>query len=91
MVTIIFSVTVMLIAIFVQLNGESEIILKCSYLDPITIDILAFFGSIFLIVEGIARISEHKSASIKRQFTRILRVGLGFVILTLHTMQFIHK
>lgn len=89
--TIIFSFIVIVLAIFVQLKGESQITFSCSYLDPVTIDILAFLASIFLIVEGVARISEHKNASIKRQFTRILRIGIGFAVLTLHIMQFVHK
>ncbi|MBS3080503.1 hypothetical protein J4221_03455 [Candidatus Pacearchaeota archaeon] len=90
LVTFIFSLSAIILAIYVQINGQKSV-LGCSYLDPITIDILAFLASLFLIIEGMARIIEHPSASVKRQFTRIIRVSAGFAILTLHIMQFVHK
>ena len=86
----IFSIISIIIAIIVQLKGQSSVN-GCSYLDPITIDILAFTASLFLIIEGTARIIEHPNASLKRQFTRIIRVSAGFAILSLHIMQFVHK
>ena len=70
------------ISFIVQVKGSSQIEEKCSYLDPITIDILAFFVAIFLIVEGYHRINEHKNMSFKNQFTRSIRVVIGFAILT---------
>lgn len=93
--TLIFSfvscLVIVLIVTFVQLYGQSKILEACSYLDPAIIDYLAFFAALFLVVEGFARILEHPNASLKRQFTRVLRVVLGFAIITLHIIQFLHK
>ena len=85
-----FSFAFIILAIWIQISGQSGLN-GCSYLDPIIIDVLALLASLFLIIEGFARISEHKSASLKRQSTRILRICAGFSILTLHIMQFVHK
>ncbi|MBS3075237.1 hypothetical protein J4429_02140 [Candidatus Pacearchaeota archaeon] len=90
-IAIIFSIITIIIAIIIQLNGQSKITEKCSYLDPWTIDLLAFSAALFLVIEGFARIIEHPHASLKRQFTRIIRIMFGFSILTLHIIQFIHK
>jgi len=93
--TLILTLIVCIIAVgsatYVQLKAQSEVTEKCSYLDPITIDLLAFIAALFLFVEGIARIIEHPSASLKRQATRIIRVAFGAAIMTLHIIQFIHK
>ena len=88
-VTFVLSFISVIIATQIQLIGQKG--LSCSYLDPITIDIFALLLSIFLIIEGLARINEHKSASLKRQFTRMIRISAGFVILTLHIIQLVHK
>jgi len=90
-VTLIVCLIVIAIATYVQLTGQSKLTEKCSYLDPITIDLLAFTAALFLFVEGIIRIIEHSSASLKRQLTRIIRVAFGTAIMTLHIIQFIHK
>jgi|SRR3989344_2422063 len=87
----VFCFFIILFVISIQIRGENIINIRCSYLDPITIDILAFSAALFLIIEGFARILEHPSATIKRQFTRTLRIAFGFSILTLHIMQFVHK
>ena len=79
------------VAVLVQLNAINYVEERCSYLDPITIDIFAFILSFFLIIEGYYRISEHKNMSIKHQFTRSLRIAIGFTILTIHAIQFLHK
>ena len=79
---------------YVQLTGEEALgdnAAFCSYLDPLLIDILAIGIALFLIIEGFARIFEHPQATLKRQFTRFLRVGIGFAILTIHVLQFMHK
>jgi len=89
-ITFIVSLISILLAISIQLNGQKNVD-GCSYLDPIAIDILAFIGALFLIIEGLARICEHPSATVRRQSTRIIRVAAGFAILTLHIMQFMHK
>ncbi len=89
--TIGLSGLTILIAIFVQLFGQSKVTLVCSYLDPILIDVLAFSAAIFLVVEGIYRIIEHKDAQLKRQFTRSIRIAFGCAIITLHVIQFFYK
>lgn len=89
--TIIVSLITIITASLIQLYGQTKLINKCSYLDPIIIDLLAFTAALFLIIEGFARIIEHPHASVKRQFTRIIRIASGFAILTLHIIQFIHK
>jgi len=90
-VTSIISLIVILVAVYVQLTGANAVVLACSYLDPWVIDALAFLAAVFLVVEGYARIIEHPSASLSRQATRIIRVAFGFAILTLHTLQVLHK
>ena len=79
-----------LIVTIVQLNGQSNLE-KCTYLDPIAIDIAAFLAGIFLFVEGFYRVYENKKDSFKRQFTRALRIALGCTIITVHIIQFLHK
>lgn len=79
-------------AIFLQINAESKLDgTKCSYLDPIIVDYFAFGVAIFLIMEGIYRIAEHKDTKYTKQFTRSVRIAIGFIIVTLHIMQFFHK
>jgi heme/copper-type cytochrome/quinol oxidase subunit 4 len=89
--TFIICLIVIVVVTWVQLIGQSKISVGCSYLDPITIDLLAFFAALFLVIEGFARIIEHPNASIKRQLTRIIRIGFGCAITTLHILQFLHK
>ena len=89
--TLIVCLLVIVFVIYIQIYGQNKIAVGCSYLDPITIDFLAFFAALFLFVEGFARIIEHPNASIKRQLTRILRIAFGCAIMTLHIIQFIHK
>ena len=89
--TIIFSLIVTAIAVLIQIYGEADLTINCSYIDPFTIDLLAFLASIFLMIEGFYRIYEHKNALIKTQFTRAIRVAFGSAIFTLHSMQFIVK
>lgn len=90
-VTIILCLIIMVVVAVVQARGEDRLDERCSYLDPPLIDFLAFCASIFLVGEGLARIFEHRNASFKRQFTRILRIMFGCAILTLHIMHFIYK
>src|SRR3989344_6136133 len=89
--TIASCVIVILAVVYVQIYGQNKIVSGCSYLDPVTVDFLAFFAALFLVLEGFARIFEHKSASLKRQSTRIIRIAFGCAILTLHVIQFLHK
>ena len=76
---------------YVQINGQKEIDKNASYFDPITIDFLAFLLSGFLIIEGIYRIIEHRDAHVSRQFTRSIRVAIGFGVLTTHIIQALFK
>jgi len=89
--TIIISLIIIILVTLIQIYGQNKIVQGCSYLDPITIDFLAFFAALFLVIEGFARIFEHKKASLGRQSTRIIRIAFGFAIITLHVIQFIHK
>lgn len=89
--TLILSFITSLIAFIVQIKSQSKVEVLCSYIDPVLIDVLAFSGALFLISDGIYRIWEHKDANLKKQITRSVRIALGFAILTLHVMQFIHK
>jgi len=93
--TIILTVFLCLIVIvlvsFIQIYGQSEITQQCSYLDPVTIDLLAFFAALFLFFEGIIRVFKHSNETVKEQLTRVLRIAIGCAIITLHTIQFIHK
>lgn len=82
--------TVIGVALFIQLNGQNQVE-KCSYLDPITIDIFAFLAGLFLIGEGIYFIYKNKNLGMKNQIHRIIRVAFGCAIVTLHTIQFLHK
>ncbi|VVB79017.1 Uncharacterised protein [uncultured archaeon] len=89
--TFIFCLVVITIIVLVQLYGQNKISIGCSYLDPITIDFLAFFAALFLFIEGFARIFEHPNSTIKMQLTRTFRIAFGCAIMTLHIMQFLHK
>ena len=89
--TALLSLVSMILASIVQLYGESTLSVKCGYLDPVTIDLLAFSAALFLVIEGAYRIYEHEHAGLRTQFTRSVRVALGLTILTLHVIQFFHK
>ena len=82
--------TVIGVALFIQLSGQSQVE-KCSYLDPITIDIFAFLAGLFLIIEGLYSINKNKNFGVKNQIHRIIRVAFGCAIVTLHIIQFLHK
>ena len=89
--TLALCLIVIIITILIQLNGQKLVVEKCSYLDPVIIDILAFLVGIFLIFEGIYRLNEHKNMLIKNQFTRAVRIAIGCAIVTIHFIQYIHK
>ena|SRR3989338_3214150 len=86
----VLSTITMITAYTVQSTANSDIP-KCSYLDPIAVDILAFLAAVFLVVEGVYSIILHTEEPFKNQFSRSLRIAFGCAILTLHTMQFLHK
>lgn len=88
-ITFIFVVFVMIFIAIVQKSGENVLINNpCSYIDKEITDILAVSMALFLIIEGLYRMIEHKDYDLKYQLTRILQVGIGGAIITLHIMQF---
>jgi hypothetical protein len=89
--TFSFCFLVIILALIVQLKGQSFLSSGCSYLDPITIDLLAFGVAVFLLIEGVYRINEHKNMGVKKQLTRIIRIGIGCAIITLHVLQVLYK
>jgi len=91
LITFTVCIAVIVFVTYIQITGQNKITSGCSYLDPITIDLLAFFAALFLFVEGFFRIVEHPGASLPRQFTRIIRIAFGCAIMTLHIIQFMHK
>ncbi len=89
--TISLCLIAIIIALTIQLTGQSFVEGGCSYLDPITIDLLAFVFAIFLVVEGIFRLGEHKNMGLRKQFTRSLRIAIGCAIITIYVLQFFAK
>lgn len=89
--TSLISLAAVATAFFTQLNAQKLVQDRCSYLDPIIIDILAFIAAVFLAAEGMYKIRKEKNKPLKSQFTRAVRVAFGFAIITLHIMQFVHK
>jgi hypothetical protein len=90
--TLWICIFVLFIISFIQLNGNSEkSIGRCNDQDPLTVDFISFFVAVFLTIEGFCRIIEHPGASLKRQFTRIIRIGFGFTIFSLHLIHAINK
>ncbi|MBW3004196.1 hypothetical protein KY328_03560 [Candidatus Woesearchaeota archaeon] len=73
-----------------QLNGQDPVN-GCSYLDPITVDIFAILFSLFLIIEGVYKIIKDIDKPFWSNFTRFVRISLGFAVLTIHILQFVHK
>ena len=87
----ISSLAAVIVAFLTQLRAQESITEKCSYLDPILIDILAFSAALFLIIEGICSIAKEKNKPWKKHISRSIRIAFGFAIITLHIMQFIYK
>jgi hypothetical protein len=78
------------VAFIIQSNSNTTA-QSCSYLDPITVDILALVLAVFLILEGFWDIFRHKEYPFKAQMTKSIRICIGFSILTIHIMQFLYK
>lgn len=90
--TAMLSLIVIISAYLIQIRGENDLgNTRCSYLDPMLIDILAFSAALFLIIEAIYKIIKNKDAPLKSQITRLIRIAFGCAIVTLHVMQFLHK
>ena len=87
------SAAAILVSAFTQLYGQNSVDEKtrASYLDPLLIDILAFSVAVFLIIEGLCCQIRQKDIPVKGQITRAFRVAVGFAILTIHTIQCLHK
>jgi hypothetical protein len=89
--TVILCLIIIVFVSYIQLHGQSKITSRCSYLDPITIDLLAFVAALFLFFEGLVKIFKHPNATVRSQLTRIFRVTFGCAIMTLHIIQFFYK
>ena len=89
--TTILSTLFIALSISVQIRSQNKLTTSCSYVDPMTIDILAFMVTLFLIIEGIYRIGQEKDAPFKKQVTRGIRVSIGFAIFTIHIIQVLYK
>lgn len=72
-----------------QKSFESDLV-KCRYVDPWMIDILAFAAGIYLILDGFAEIKQHKHAVWKNHIGRMVRIGIGFAVITLHLLYVVH-
>ena len=89
-VTFAFSLACSIGAFLIQSHANKSTN-ACSYLDPITIDIVAFLFGLFLLMEGLLDISQHRLSRVREQWARSFRVGIGCSILVIHIMQFLHK
>jgi len=88
--TLVFSLMFSVGAFLIQ-SRANKLTSACSYLDPITIDIVAVLFGLFLVIEGWADIYRHRFSAIREQWTKSIRVGIGISILIIHIMQFLHK
>ncbi|MEK7615604.1 MAG: hypothetical protein AAB420_00170 [Patescibacteria group bacterium] len=88
----IISLVAIVSAFYTQWRAEQTLTPKCSYLDPILVDLLAFSAGLFLVLEGLYRIIEHQEIkTTKDRLFLAIRIAFGCAIITLHVMQFIHK
>lgn len=78
------------IAASIQLTANKSVS-SCSYLDPITIDIVALVVGCFLVIESLVDIIQHRDSFVLKQLTRCVRMAFGSAIMTIHILQFIHK
>jgi len=79
----IISVAVLMTLTFVATCGVFD-----SSFAEATIDWFAFLAGIFLIVEGLYRISSTKDAFFPNQLLRTFRVVIGTCMFTIHLLQF---
>ncbi len=54
------------------------------------VDYTALGASLFLIIEGLTKILASNSPLFPFQISRLLRVAIGSIVLTIHVLQFIH-
>ena len=89
-ILILFCIFTAVIFFYIRVS-YSDKEMHCSYIDPITIDLIAFLAASFLFFEGIYRIIEHREDSVNRQLTRVIRIASGFAIMVIHFIYFIYK
>ena len=89
--TVVLCLIVIIFVSYIQLYGQAKTTVRCSYLDPITIDLLALLAGLFLVFEGIIRVLKNPKATIEMQLTRVLRITFGCATIALHIIQFLHK
>ncbi|MEK6849250.1 MAG: hypothetical protein AABY01_01620 [Nanoarchaeota archaeon] len=90
LLAIVICAATILTATYVQLSAHG-ILPPCSYLDPPIVDYLAFSAGLFLLIEGAYSINKNKNIATNHQLARIMRIAFGCAIVTLHTLQFLHK
>lgn len=56
---------------------------------PVVVDYWAFAAGIFLVGEGLWRVSSSKESTFAINFFRVLRIGVGICIFTIHFLQFV--
>ena len=90
--TSIISLATIIVSFSTQSIAEKSLTIKCSYFDPILVDLLAFSAALFLVLEGLYRLIEHQEIkTTKDRLFLAIRIAFGFAIITLHVMQFMHK
>jgi len=86
-----FSASICGIAMYTFQKNTNGRLSNCSYLDPVTIDYLAFSIALFLILEGMYDIYQHKYSNVRSQLRRCARVCTGVSIIMVHVLQLLHK
>jgi len=93
--TIIMTLTLLLLSvigsIIVQITGQNSLTVNCSYVDPLTVDVLAFIVTLFLIFEGLYKIFKEPDLYFTKQITRSIRIAMGSAILAMHILQVMYK
>ena len=91
LMTVALSMLFAVASISTQVAGQNKLTTPCSYIDPVTINILAFIVTLFLMIEGIYKIYQEREIALKKQITRSLRVAAGFAIFVMHILQVLYK
>ena len=90
--TVFCVLIVMIIISLIQMSGQNYLAGNpCSYIDKVFTDILAMSAALFLIIEGLYRMFEHKEYEFRHQLTRIIQVCIGSAIVLLHIMQVLYS
>ena len=75
---------------FNQLIEHSVLSSQIAKIEINYMDYLALSAGIFLIVEGLYKITKADSRDFYEQFARLFRVVLGSIVVAIHIQQFIH-